>query len=316
MKPIFLILFTLLTAFLPLAQAKESYLVMEAHSNRVLLAYNSEQKRPVASLNKITSVKVVLDWVKASQANLTTLIPVPQAALALGGPNPMGLQPGDQLSIRDAIYSAMLGSDNIAMFALSQHVGQQLLIRRQIAGDPQKTFVAEMNTLSKALGMRRTKFKSSHGLEVGYWKGHSTAADIARICVHVMRDTGFGFYVKQRSRKISVVSPGGQRRSFTVQNTNKLLGQLNVNGIKTGMTAEAGQCLAINAHKSPLVKKLEDGKTQIRGRDLVVVILGSSDRFGRARQLIPQGWNAFDQWGAAGYPISESRREYLVVPQL
>lgn len=316
MKSAPLILLALLTFVFPTLQAAESYLVMEANSARVLLAYNSEKKRPVASLAKIASAKVALDWAKASQTNLTTLITVPSTALTFGGANPMQLQPGDRLSIRDAIYSSMLGSDNTAMHALAYHVGSALLARRQRHGDPQKTFVAEMNQLSKALGMRRTRFASAHGLDQGYWKTQSTAADIARLSVAVMRDTGFTFYVKQKSRKISVVGINGKRRSFTVKNTNQLLGQSGVNGIKTGLSPQAGQCLSINSHKSPLVKKLEDGRTQIRRRDLIVVLLGSGDRYGQAKQLISQGWTAHEQWRQSGYPVSEKKREYIVVPQL
>ena len=314
---LFLLIFTALTYFsLPCLRAAESYLVMEAHSNRVLLALNSEKKRPVASLVKVAAVKVTLDWAKISQTSLTSMVVVPETALTLPGPNPMGLRPGDRISVRDAIYSSMLGSDNMAMHALADHVGRALLARRQRQGDPQKTFVGEMTHLAKALGMRKTKFVTPYGMDLQRRKGYSTAADMARLCVHVMRDPSFIFYVKQKSRKIAVLGVDGQSRSFTVANTNQLLGQLGVNGIRTGLSASAGQCLATNSHKSPLVTKLGDGRSRIRGRDLIVIILGSSDRFAQAKMLIGQGWAAFDQWGSSGYTTSESKREYLIVPQL
>jgi len=122
--------------------------------------------------------------------------------------------------------------------------------------------------------------------------------------------------VKQKSRKITVLGADGQRRSYTVANTNQLLGQLGVNGIKTALSATAGQCLALNSHKSPIVTKLGDGRSRVRGRDLIVIALGSGDRFAQSKMLIGQGWATFDQWGNSGYPISESKREYIVVPQL
>lgn len=297
-------------------QAAESYLVMEANSARVLLASNSEQKRPVAGLTKIASAKVVLDWAKISKTSLTTMVVVPDDALTFGGANPMGLRPGDRLSIRDAIYSSMLGSDDTSMLTLADHVGRALLVRRQHQGDPQKTFVNEMNQLAKALGMKRTRFRSVHGSDLKGRKGYSTAADIARLSVYVMRDTGFTFYVKQTSRKISVMTMLGQNRSYTVGNTNQLLGQMGISGIKTGLSATSGQCLAVNSHRPPLVTKLGDGRARIRKRDLVVVVLGSADRFGQTKRLVDQGWAAYEQWGATGYAVSEQKREYLVVPQL
>jgi D-alanyl-D-alanine carboxypeptidase (penicillin-binding protein 5/6) len=283
----------------------------------VLLASNSEKKRPIAGLAKIAAAKVALDWAKVSQTPLTTMVTVPDTALYFLGANPMGLHPGDRLSMRDAIYSAMLGSDDMAMHALAFHIGQALLVRRQRQGDPQKTFVKEMNTLAHTLGMRRTHFATPYGLHQSSWKKtYSTAADMARLTVYSMRDSGFTFYVKQKSRKISVLTAQGGSRSYTVHNTNKLLGELQINGVKTGLSADAGQCLAVNSHKTPVVTKLGDGRSRVRRRDLVVVVLGSLDRFNQARMLVNQGWKAFDQWGTAGYPVSENKREYLIVPQL
>jgi len=316
MKLFFRIFTILLGLVISNLHAAESYIVMEANSARVLLASNSEKKRPVAGLVKIAAAKVALDWVKVSKTSLTAMVVVPESALQFSGSNPMALRPGDQISIRDAIYSSMLGSDNMAMHSLADYIGRALLVQRQKHGEPQKTFVAEMNQLTKALGMRRTRFVSPHGLDLPRKKGYSTASDIARLSVSVMRDTGFTFYVKQKSRKVSVLSREGQTRSFTVENTNQLLGQLNVNGIKTGLTDAAGQCLAVNSHLSPIVTKLGEGRSKIRSRDLIVVVLGSADRFGQTRMLIGQGWAAFKQWGDSGYPVSEKKREYIIVPQL
>ncbi|MCP5536161.1 MAG: D-alanyl-D-alanine carboxypeptidase [Akkermansiaceae bacterium] len=289
---------------------------MEAHSGRVLLAANPEQKRPIASLTKMVTAKVVLDWAKLSQTSLSTMASVPQSALAVGGVNPMGLKPGDRISLRDALYSALLGSDNIAALTLADHVGRALLVRRQLSGDPESTFAGEMNHLAKALGMTRTRFATAHGLDLPGKKGYSTASDMARMGVHVMRDIGFTFYVKQESRTITVVDLNGAKRSFKVANTNSLLGQMGVNGIKTGMTTAAGQCIAVNAHRDPIVKKISEERSQIRNRDLVVVILGSADRIGRAKQLISQAWPLYDQWAAAGYPVSPKGKEIMAVPHL
>lgn len=312
----FLILALCIVANLSAVKAAESYIAVEAHTGRVLLAENSEQKRPVASLTKIATGKVVLDWARRSGKSMADLVVVPDAALRFGGPNPMSLQVGDRLSLRDALYSALMGSDNIAAYTLAEHVGGHILQTRGRSGNAQEAFVREMNRLAKSLGMRRTKFFNPHGLELPKSKGYSTAADMARLSIYAMRDEGFVFYVKQKSRKVAVVSVNDQRRSFTVGNTNKLLGKLGINGIKTGLTNAAGQCLAVNAHRSPIVKKIDEKRSEIRKRDVVVVVLGSADRFARARQLVTQSWPIYDQWAAKGYPVSAKGRELLSVPQL
>ena len=315
MKFPFLLILSFLATFSTWAYSAESYLVMEANSARVLLAANSETKRPVASLTKIATAKVVLDWAKASGSSLAAQAIVPNDALSLGGANPMGLRPGDRISLRDAIYSMLLGSDHVSAVTLSDYVGRALLIHRRRSGDPKTAFVSEMNNLAKGLGMKRTRFVSPHGLDLAGRKGYSTAADMARLSVYAMRDTGFVFYVKQRSRQIFITRSTGQKQGFKVGNTNTLLGKQGINGIKTGLSNTAGQCIAVNSHKSPLVKKLGGGKSQIRERDLIVIVLGSSDRFGRARQLVAQGWAGYDQWAAQGYTQSTTKREFILVPK-
>jgi len=296
--------------------AVESYLVMEANSGRVFLAANSEKKRPVASLTKIAAAKVVLDWATLSQTSLSSHATVPQSMLTMAGPNPMDLRPGEEIQLRDALYSALLGSDSIAIHTLADHVGRSIMARRGAAGEPQKVFVHEMNQLAQSLGMRRTRFRTAHGLETDFRKGYSTASDMARMSVYAMRDVGFAFYVKQKKRTVSVNGLNGSKRSFEIQNTNPLIGELGVNGIKTGLTMEAGQCIAINSHRSPVVRKIDDTRSQIRKRDLVLVILGSDDRIGRAKELITQAWPLYDQWVVAGFPVSPKAKELLVVPRL
>ncbi|MDC0088115.1 serine hydrolase [Akkermansiaceae bacterium] len=299
--------------------AEESYLVMEAHSGRVLLASNSESKRSIASLTKVATAKVVLDWAKRSQTSLSTLVPVPQQALtlgALGSVNPMNLKPGDRLSMRDALYSMLLGSDNVAAYTLSDYVGRSLLAKRGVAGDPESAFVKEMNNLAKALGMGKTKFTNAHGLGSSKKAGYSTAADVARLSVYAMHDTGFTFYVKQKSRKVTVVNVNGGKSSFVVNNTNSLVGTQGINGIKTGYSTEAGQCITVNSHRSALVKKIGEGQTQVRKRDLIVSILGSTNREARAQQLIQQSWPLYDAWAAAGFQKSVDGKELILVPAL
>ncbi|MDG1357989.1 MAG: hypothetical protein P8P36_07335 [Akkermansiaceae bacterium] len=298
------------------SQAAESYLVMEANSGRVLLAYNTEKKRPIAGLTKIATARVALDWATLSGTSLSTYVSVPQSASLLAGPNPMQLVPGDRIQLRDALYAALLSSDSYAAHTLAVHVGQSILLKRQLQGDPHKTFVYEMNQLAKSLGMRRTRFTNVHGVDALSRRAYSSASDVARLSVHVMRDVGFAFYVKQPDRKVTIVDINQAKRSYILKNDNTLMGENGINGIKTGMSAEAGQCVSIHVHRSPVVRKIDDSRSQIRKRDLVVVVLGSDDRVARCKQLISQAWPLYDQWAAQGFMVSAKRKELLNVPRL
>ena len=115
---------SLLLGCSPTLQAAESVMVLEAYSGKVLIASNSTEKRPVASLTKIATGVVALDWASALGVDIATYkITVPLTITRVGGPNPMGLKPGDQLTLRDALYSALLGSDNLAALTVADHVG-------------------------------------------------------------------------------------------------------------------------------------------------------------------------------------------------
>jgi D-alanyl-D-alanine carboxypeptidase (penicillin-binding protein 5/6) len=303
----------IISALVPSARGQESVMVLEAYSGKVLIASNASVKRPVASLTKIATGAVTVDWAVATGADLGKLrITVPQTVALVGGPNPMNLQPGDSLSMRDALYSALLGSDNLAAITIADHVGREILTRRGKEGDPLAEFVSEMNRLARALGMTQTRFANPHGLERPGAKAWSTAADIARLSIYAMRRNAFNFIVRQPDRQISVYGAGGVR-SYRVRNSNELIGEPGILGVKTGTTAAAGPCLAVCMDREPLIRQKPDGSKGVTPRRLIVVVLNSPDRFNRARGLIHQGWGIYDPWLDAGAPFRDRKREFITV---
>ena len=293
--------------------AEESFFVVEAHSGRVLMTREARKKRPVGSFTKVATAIVVLDWAKVTGTDLGVETQVPMSAGVLGGANPMGLRPGDRITLRSALYSALLGSDNAAAQTLGHHVGFAMLRQRGRTGDPVKAFVTEMNVLARKLGMKRTKFANVHGMDNADERGMSSASDMARLAIYAMRHPGFAFFVKQKSRKISF-HQGAQERVFTVANTNQLLGEMNVNGLKTGRTALAGQCLATSSERKPIVEQLPDGRNRMTKQLLICVVLGSAERFDRTRQLLRDGWSRYDHWRQAGSPVADAGKELMAVP--
>lgn len=292
-------------------------MVVEAYSGKVLVASNSSVKRPVASLTKIATACVVVDWAAATNTDLAqTLLTVPQTATLLGGPNPLNLLPGDQMTLRDALYAALIASDNLAALALADHVGRALLATRRRGGDPVAAFIAEMNKLAKAVGMASTRFVNAHGLESPRAQGFSTAADMARLSIYAMRRNAFNFIVRQPTRQIQVTDGAGVARSYLLRNSNELIGEAGILGIKTGTTTAAGPCLATCIDRDPLVRIKPDGTKGATPRRLIVIVLNSPDRFNRTRGLIQQGWAVYDPWLAAGAPVKDRRREFLTLPAL
>ena len=127
---------------------------------------------------------------------------------------------------------------------------------------------------------------------------YSTAIDLARLTRYAMNKASFRFYVSQKEREISF-NRGGKQMHVLLKTTNDLLGTNGIDGVKTGQTARAGECLILSANRAAEVIKNGDNAT-IFPRHLIVVILGSNDRFGDGERLVRQGWQLYDQWAAAG----------------
>ncbi|MFM2199364.1 MAG: hypothetical protein RLZZ505_2796 [Verrucomicrobiota bacterium] len=307
----------LLLVFLALAtglQAQEAHIVVEAYSGKVLSAENSTVKRPVASLTKMATAIVAVDWATATGIELSKeMIRVPEIVLHLNTTSPIKLAPGDTLSLRDALNAALLASDNIAALSIAHHVGAKLLERRAKSGDPVVEFVAEMNKLAKAIYAKNTLFVNSHGLENSAKPGYSTAADMARFAIHSMRRNAITFITRQKNRQVSVNGPAG-KRTYTLTNSNELAGEPGILGVKTGTTNAAGPCLATCMDRDPVVRTKPDGTKGVTPRRLIVVVLNSPDRFNRTRQLIKAGWAFYDPWLAAGAPVKNAKREILSTP--
>lgn len=278
-------------------------MVLDAISKKVLIASEPTRRRPVASLTKIATASVVLDWADATGTDLSQMARVPPSAAVLQ-PNPFGFRPGDAISLRDAMCCAMMGSDNIAAETLAWHVGADLLHRSGKGRDPFSVFIKQMNALAGTLGMENTEFLNPHGLDNAGTVPHSTAADMARITLYALKKPTFAFYTSQRERRVGFLR-ADQKLAFLLKNTNELVGRNGIDGVKTGTTARAGQCLILSASRKPVVVKIGPENHEVFPRRLVVVLLASQDRFGQGAWLLDQGWARYDQWAAAGRPIND-----------
>jgi D-alanyl-D-alanine carboxypeptidase len=203
--------------------------------------------------------------------------------------------------VRDLLYAALMQSDDIAAYALAVLVGQDLP-----PSTPDETpvlrFTAQMNALARKLGMRNTIFVNPSGLEINERRlPYSTATDMALLARYAMNRSQFRFYVSQKEREISIDHATTAPSGYALQNTNELLGIDAIDGVKTGTTHRAGPCLILSAARPP--ESVQQGTQYIiTPRRLVVVVLGAANRFETGHQLLQSGWQAYDQWSAAGRP--------------
>ena len=118
-------------------------------------------------------------------------------------------------------------------------------------------YLSEMNFLAHKFGMVNSNFANPHGLNNP--QNYSTAEDVAKLCTHAMKNKKFRQIVHTRTYKYEyslfeinrVVDEEGNVEEEEVisfcknswENTNKMLGE-GWSGIKTGITPNAGPCLA------------------------------------------------------------------------
>ena len=167
------------------------------------------------------------------------------------------LERGEQMSLKNMLYGLLVHSGNDAALALADNFP---------LGYP--AFVAAMNAKAKALHLDHTVFKNPSGVEQ---YGHvTTARDLAILSGVAMENSLIREIVSTRSITITDVSG---EISHNLVTTNELLGILpGLKGLKTGWTENAGECLISYVERD--------------GHPIIVVVLGSLDRFGNTATLV------------------------------
>ena len=295
----------LLTAMMAGVLHGESSIIVDNQTGRVLEGVSQNQKLPIASLTKLALAMVTIDWSQIKGGNLDETATVPEQAItSTGGINPLALQAGDVLTLRDLLYSCLLASDNVAAVTLAHHLGR--ILPNATGLDPVGNTVANMNALARQLGMRHTLFLNPHGLDTpeGQARPYSSAADLARLTRYGYSKSGLQFYVSQTTREIHI-QRGLANLAFQITNTNKLLGTDHIDGVKTGRTSSAGDCIILTSEHTPDV--VHQGDTVLTTpRRIIVVLLGGMNREQEGLGLIQHGWALYNDWAAKGRPTKVS----------
>ena len=283
----------------------ESSIIVDNQTGRILEGIHANDKLPIASLTKLALAMVTLDWAELKGSHLEEQAAVPESALSTtAGINPLGLQAGDVLSLRDLLYACLLASDNVAAYTLANYLGKDLPSTNGL--DPLSTTVSHMNALARQLGMRHTLFLNPHGLDTpeGTAQPYSSAADLARLTRYAYSKSGLSYYVAQKEREIHV-QRGGVNLGVSLHNTNPLLGTEDIDGVKTGRTSRAGDCIILSSEHKPEVVRQGD-TVYTTPRRIIVVLLGGANREQEGRSLVQRGWALYNDWAAKGRSAKSS----------
>ncbi|MFM7180666.1 MAG: hypothetical protein ACKO2G_04285 [Verrucomicrobiales bacterium] len=284
-----------------------SWVVVDTHSSRILMEQNGNKRRSVDGFASMATALVAIDWAQRAGVDLNANATVPGFVSTAGVGNPMGLQPGDQVSLRDLLYSIVLGADDASCLTIATSVGQDLLMRRGRQGDPVGEFVKEMNYLAAMNSMRGTRFQTPHGGNWGRTSGGvTTTNDLARLAIYAMANAGYRFYSMQAERAVAISRGGGVFR-FRISNSNRYAGKGGVDGVKSVARAAGGPGAILTSKRNPEVTHLPDGRTTLYPRRVIAVTDGAADSVGVAWQLLNTGWQEFDRWTAQGRPMENLR---------
>ncbi len=154
----------------PIAAA--AYVVVDGDTGEPLASLNADQPRPVASLVKLMTARLVLD---AGPLEHTATVPPLQVT---GDESQAGLEPGDHVSRGELLQAMLVASANDAARTLAVDV----------AGD-EHSFVRMMNAEAAAAGLDATRYANPVGLDDP--AQHSSAADVARLARDLMQDPAF-----------------------------------------------------------------------------------------------------------------------------
>jgi D-alanyl-D-alanine carboxypeptidase (penicillin-binding protein 5/6) len=235
-----------------------SAILYDRNTGEILYEKNSNEQRPPASTTKIMTGIIAVEM-----GSMKDEVVVSRYAASKSGSS-MYLREGDVFTFEDLLWGTLLRSGNDSSVALAEAV----------AGS-ETAFVELMNKKAYLLGAFNTVFKNTNGLTK---KGHvSTAHDLAVITDYALDNPEFAEIVSTRQKVISKV---GSNKKRILNNTNRLLSfYQGANGVKTGTTNAAGQCLVASASRND--------------RELISVVLRSGDRYGDSVRLLNHGFEDF-----------------------
>lgn len=235
-------------------------IVVEYPSGRVLYAKNEHEWMAPASLTKVMTAILALEY-----GNLNDVVTATPDDIV--GESTMGLVSGEQQTLLNLLYGMLLPSGNDASMAIARHLGSTIGASvKSDSTDPIVRFAAMMNTRVQQLGLLDTHFITPHGLD---GEGHySTAYDLASLSWYALHIPQFNEIVSQTYYE----APG-----HALQNTNEMLTRYpGADGIKTGWTDGCGLCLITSATRD--------------GHRLIAVVLNAPNWWADSAAILDYGF--------------------------
>ena len=259
-------------------QARSAILV-HAQTDEILFSHNIHIRREPASITKIMTALLALEHggldeaVTAEEGDFFDIISAGSSA---------GIKDGEEMTLRDLIYCAMLPSANEACNIIARHVAGSV-----------PAFMETVNARLADLGCENTRFTNAHGLPDP--EHYTTAYDIYLMARECVDNAAFMEIANTEYITLPPTNMTPDGRALTT--TNNLITRrrtpeyyyVPARGIKTGRTNNAGHCLLSVAER--------DGVT------LISVVLGAA--VDEETELVRSFTETRDlfEWGFANFTV-------------
>lgn len=251
---------------LELVPNARSAILIEPSTKTVIYNKNMHERTSIASLTKMMGLILIFEQIDAGKIKYTDKVVASSNAAGMGG-SQIWLEIGEEMSVEELLKGIIMASANDGIVAMAEYVGGS-----------EENFVKMMNEKAQELGLKNTHFVNPTGLDEN--DHYSSAYDVAMIATELMKHEDvfkFTTIYEDYLRK-------NTDNKFWLVNTNKLIKSYKgADGLKTGMTDNAGYTMAVTAKRD--------------GMRLLAVVLGEKEgkvRNKETAELLDYGFNTYE----------------------
>lgn len=241
----------------PKEVSARAVLIKDLDTETILYQKDAGVPLPIASTTKIATALVASEYFKPNSILTVNLGAQIQGAR-------VGLLKGETLTFRSLLYGMLLNSGNDAAFTIAENYPGGVL-----------GFVSAMNKKANQLGLKSTHFENPAGFD--NTNHFSSASDLAKLTEEALKNYQLARIFATKDTSILSLD---KKYEHQLHNLNKLLADVRgVLGVKTGYTEAAKENLITLVDRD--------------GHKILVIVLGSDDRFGESTDLIEWTYSNF-----------------------
>lgn len=232
------------------SSSKHAAFAIDANTGAVLYQDDADERRHPASLTKMMTLYLAFETIEQGRMSMSSKVIMSERA-ASAAPSKLGLDPGEDLTVREAILALITKSANDVASALAEKIGGN-----------EANFVRLMNAKARELGMTKTNFENPSGLPDPAQV--TSARDMVTLGLRLQDDFP-QYYPMFATRSFSFAGKSHRNHNTLMNNFS------GIDGIKTGYTRASGFNLVSSVKRS--------------GRHVVAAVFGGSSAASRNAEM-------------------------------